>query len=125
MFGRLVTEECYPWRPWDGRMASCDVTNKRSNNDLNVSCPRSAKTSQLRRVGLMYRVDTEEGIMNEIMNWGSVQGVYLYCNLSHHCYSVATSYFVPILNYFTGNWRTQTVTARTRGVVRDFYYVYI
>lgn len=71
----LVTEECYPWRPWDGRVASCEVTNKRSNNDLNVSCPRSAKTSQLRRVGLMYRVDTEEGIMNEIMNWGSVQAM--------------------------------------------------
>ncbi|KAL4121327.1 hypothetical protein QTP88_013862 [Uroleucon formosanum] len=68
----LVTDECYPW---DGRMTGCAVSNQRSNNNLIVSCPRSAKTSPLRRVGLMYRVATEEGIMNEIMNWGSVQGV--------------------------------------------------
>ncbi|XP_008183656.2 uncharacterized peptidase C1-like protein F26E4.3 [Acyrthosiphon pisum] len=43
--------------------------------NLIVTCPRSAKTSPLRRVGLMYRVATEEGIMYEIMNWGSVQAM--------------------------------------------------
>jgi len=68
----LVTEEC---NPWDGRMTDCVVSNKSSNNDSIVPCPRSAKTEQLRRVGLMYRVTTEEGIMNEIMNWGSVQAM--------------------------------------------------
>lgn len=72
MFYRLVTEECYPW---DGQMTGCAVSNQRSHNNLIVSCPRSAKTSSLRRVGQMYRVATEEGIMYEIMNWGSVQGV--------------------------------------------------
>ncbi|XP_029342962.1 uncharacterized peptidase C1-like protein F26E4.3 isoform X2 [Acyrthosiphon pisum] len=68
----LVTEECYPW---DGRATDCAVSNQRSNNNLIVTCPRSAKTSPLRRVGLMYRVATEEGIMYEIMNWGSVQAM--------------------------------------------------
>jgi hypothetical protein len=80
IFGRLVTEEC---NPWDGQMTGCAVSNMSSNNELIVPCPSSTKTVQLRRVGLMYRVTTEEGIMNEIMNWGSVQGVY--CNLSYHC----------------------------------------
>lgn len=68
----LVTEECYPW---DGRAAGCAVSNQKSNNDLVASCPRSAKTAQLRRVSLMYRVATEEGIMYEIMTWGSVQAM--------------------------------------------------
>ncbi|XP_060868555.1 uncharacterized peptidase C1-like protein F26E4.3 [Metopolophium dirhodum] len=68
----LVTEECYPW---DGQATGCAVSNQRSNNNLIVSCPRSAKISPLRRVGLMYRVATEEGIMYEIMNWGSVQAM--------------------------------------------------
>lgn len=78
---RIVTEECYPW---DGRMTSCIVSNSRSFSELTLSCPaesgRRVRTSPLRRVGLMYRVATEQGIMYEIMNWGSVQGVY--CNLS-------------------------------------------
>lgn len=77
---RLVTEECYPW---DGRTTGCEVSNQRNSNNLIVSCPRSAKTAQLRRVGLMYRVATKEGIMYEIMNWGSVQGVYY--NLFYYC----------------------------------------
>ncbi|XP_060840607.1 uncharacterized peptidase C1-like protein F26E4.3 isoform X2 [Rhopalosiphum padi] len=68
----LVTEEC---NPWDGQMTGCAVSNKSSNNELIVPCPSSTKTAQLRRVGLMYRVTTEEGIMNEIMNWGSVQAM--------------------------------------------------
>ncbi|KAL5243909.1 hypothetical protein ACI65C_011319 [Semiaphis heraclei] len=68
----LVTEECYPW---DGRTTGCEVSNQRNSNNLIVSCPRSAKTAQLRRVGLMYRVATKEGIMYEIMNWGSVQAM--------------------------------------------------
>lgn len=76
---RLVSEECYPW---EGRMAECAVPKKKK--ELSATCPlsnrlRSDRTSktQLHRVGPVYRVATEEGIMYEIMTSGPVQGTYV------------------------------------------------
>lgn len=78
---RLVLEECYPW---EGRMAECAVPKKKK--ELNATCPRSFRSrsdrmtkTQLRRVGPVYRVATEEGIMYEIMTSGSVQGMLYKC----------------------------------------------
>jgi len=71
---RLVTEECYPW---EGRMSDCAVPKKKK--ELTAPCSRSAQSSRpartpLHRVGPVYRVATEQGIMHEIMTSGPVQG---------------------------------------------------
>lgn len=80
VFHRLVTEECYPW---EGRMSTCAVPKKKKESL--AQCPshvrfnndqRLTKT-RLHRVGPVYRVATEEGIMHEILTSGPVQGKYV------------------------------------------------
>lgn len=89
---RLVTEECYPW---EGRVTDCLVPKK--EKELTAPCPRSSQSSnqptrtQLHRVGPVYRVATEQGIMHEIMTSGPVQGTLLLSNLRNRCTTQAAS----------------------------------
>lgn len=75
-FSRLVSEECYPW---EGRLTDCQVPKKKK--ELFAPCPSTAGPNRLtktplHRVGPVYRVETEEGIMHEILTSGPVQGMY-------------------------------------------------
>lgn len=73
----LITEECYPW---EGQMATCAVPKKKKESM--AQCPRRVRSyndrttkTRLHRVGPVYRVATEEGIMHEILTSGPVQAV--------------------------------------------------
>lgn len=78
VFHRLITEECYPW---EGRMSTCAVPKKKK--ETMAQCPSRVRSNnghttktRLHRVGPVYRVATEEGIMHEILTSGPVQGTY-------------------------------------------------
>ncbi|XP_050420957.1 tubulointerstitial nephritis antigen-like [Adelges cooleyi] len=93
----LVTEACYPW---EARMTECAVPKKKK--EFTAPCPRSqrfnpAAKTQLHRMGPVYRVSTEEGIMNEIMTSGPVQAVmkvsrdfFIYKTGVYKCSSLAS-----------------------------------
>jgi len=79
VFHRLITEECYPW---EGRMSTCAVPKKKKESL--AQCPSRVRSNndhltktRLHRVGPVYRVATEEGIMHEILTSGPVQGKYV------------------------------------------------
>lgn len=60
-------------------MSECAVPKKKK--ELTAPCPRLSRANsrssrtQLHRVGPVYRVATEQGIMHEIMTSGPVQGM--------------------------------------------------
>jgi len=77
VFRRLITEECYPW---EGQTSTCAVPKKKKESM--AQCPRRVRSfndrltkTRLHRVGPVYRVATEEGIMHEILTSGPVQGM--------------------------------------------------
>lgn len=69
----MVPEKCYPW---EGKQSDCRVQKRKKA--VEAVCPRSSPYGQakeeLHRVGPVYRVATEEGIMNDIIHSGPVQG---------------------------------------------------
>lgn len=74
-FCRLVTENCYPWE--GGRMTECYIPKKKK--EKTAPCPRLQDNNcrgrtPLHRVGPVYRIATEKGIMQEIITSGPVQG---------------------------------------------------
>lgn len=84
IFFRLITDECYPWV---GRVTDCVVPKKKK--ELTAPCPRATRSNRvsktpLHRVGPVYRVATEEGIMYEILTSGSVQGVFVVSTVLHN-----------------------------------------
>ncbi|KAL1115134.1 hypothetical protein AAG570_007165 [Ranatra chinensis] len=67
----LVPESCYPWT---GDTTRCNVPKQKSGQDARcVADPQGVERRPLFRMGPVYRVVTEEGIMQEIMSNGPVQ----------------------------------------------------
>lgn len=85
LWKRLVPDNCYPWE--SGRQSECRVRTLKKR--LEAACPVNPQSERalLHRVGPVYRIDTEKGIMYEIMKSGPVQGkkkseTILNCNKS-------------------------------------------
>uniref|UniRef100_A0A1B6DDL1 SMB domain-containing protein n=1 Tax=Clastoptera arizonana TaxID=38151 RepID=A0A1B6DDL1_9HEMI len=67
----LVPEECYPWL--GGMLESCPISKNRNKDHVMARCVSGRPPMVLHRTGPAYRINTEGGIMKEIMTTGSVQ----------------------------------------------------